>query len=51
LIGFLALVEYYEKGQWMLFDRVAAALKIPTDKVPELYRQACDWAHTIPEPD
>lgn len=51
LIGYLALVEYYEKGQWMRFDRVTAALKIPKDKVPELYRQACDWADTFPEPD
>jgi c-di-GMP-related signal transduction protein len=51
LIGYLALVEYYERGQWALFDRLAAALKIPKNAVPTLYCQACKWADAFTEPE
>ncbi|MCJ8500470.1 EAL and HDOD domain-containing protein [Desulfatitalea alkaliphila] len=51
LIGYLALIEYYEKGQWGLFERIADALHIPKEKVPELYRQACAWADAFPDWD
>ncbi len=51
LIGYLALVEYYEKGQWGLFDRLATALKIPKNEIPALYRQACQWADAFTEPE
>lgn len=49
LIGYLALVEYYEKAQWPLFERIATALKIPKDQVSTLYREACTWADTFPD--
>jgi c-di-GMP-related signal transduction protein len=48
LVGYLGLIEYYEKGQWGLMSRVADALRIPQETFPELYRQACQWANTFP---
>lgn len=51
LIGYLALMEYYEKGQWGLMSRVAGALKISEAKLPDLYQQACQWANTFPGSD
>ncbi|MBI5063092.1 MAG: hypothetical protein HZB87_06430, partial [Desulfatitalea sp.] len=47
LVGYLGLMEYYEKGQWPLVSRVAAALNLPEGKLPEFYRQACQWANTF----
>jgi len=47
LMGYLGLVEFYEKGQWHLVSRVAAALNLPESKLPEFYRQACQWANTF----
>jgi len=51
LIGYLALVENYEKGLWALVGRLAEALKIPSDSLTEAYRKACAWANTFSEPD
>jgi EAL and modified HD-GYP domain-containing signal transduction protein len=48
LMGYLGLVEFYEKGQWPLVSRVAAALKIPEGKLPDIYAKACQWANTFP---
>jgi EAL and modified HD-GYP domain-containing signal transduction protein len=48
LMGYLGLVEFYEKGQWPLVSRLAAALNIAESKLPEFYRQACQWANTFP---
>ncbi len=51
LIGYLALVENYEKGLWALVGRLAEALKIPSDHLEEAYRKACAWANTFSEPE
>ncbi len=48
LIGYLGLMEFYEKGQWPLVARLAEALKIPESRLPECYHQACQWANTFP---
>ncbi|MFZ1982847.1 MAG: HDOD domain-containing protein [Desulfatitalea sp.] len=48
LMGYLGLMEFYEKGQWPLVTRVAAALDIAESKLPDFYRQACKWANTFP---
>ena len=48
LIGYLALIEYYEKGLWGLMARVASALSISQETFPVLYQQACRWADTFP---
>jgi EAL and modified HD-GYP domain-containing signal transduction protein len=47
LMGYLGLVEFYEKGQWHLVSRVASALNLTESKLPEFYRQACQWANTF----
>jgi EAL and modified HD-GYP domain-containing signal transduction protein len=44
LIGYLGLIEYYEKGQWAIMGRVADALHLPQEQLPEIYRQACQWS-------
>ena len=49
LIGYLGLMEYYEKGQWALVGRLADALQISRAKLPQIYQQACEWANTFPE--
>lgn len=51
LIGYLGLIEYYEKGQWGLMSRVSNALHIPQETFPELYRRACQWAGSFPGTD
>jgi len=51
LIGYLALVENYEKGLWALVGRLAEALKIPSEPLAEAYRKACAWANTFSEPE
>jgi c-di-GMP-related signal transduction protein len=48
LVGYLALIEYYEKGLWGLMARVAGALNISQDLLPALYNQACCWADAFP---
>jgi len=51
LVGYLGLMEYYERGQWGLMSRVANALSIPEAKLPRLYLQACQWANSFPGND
>ena len=51
LVGFLGLMENYEKGRWALVGRLADALNISRDKLPEQYLQACRWANTFPAPE
>jgi c-di-GMP-related signal transduction protein len=48
LMGYLGLMEFYEKGQWPLVNRVASALNIAESNLPEFYRQSCQWANTFP---
>ncbi len=48
LLGYLGLIEYYEKGAWELMSRICAALNIEEAKLPKLYQEACRWADTFP---
>jgi EAL and modified HD-GYP domain-containing signal transduction protein len=47
LIGYLLLAETYEKGQWEFMDKVSDVIKIPHDKLPALYSQACAWSNNL----
>lgn len=47
LIGYLGLVEFYEKGHWVPATRVSNALDIATEQLPELYAEACQWADSF----
>ncbi len=51
LIGYLALIEYYEKAQWYLVCNLSAALKIDAELLPQLYWQACLYANILNEFD
>lgn len=47
LIGYLLLVETYEKGQWDQMVKTSQVMKIPEEKLPELYLEACRWSNTF----
>jgi EAL and modified HD-GYP domain-containing signal transduction protein len=47
LIGYLVLVETYEKGQWGFMSKVCQALKVPEEKLPAIYLQACRWSQAL----
>ena len=47
LIGFLALVEFYEKGHWDYIERIASTLKVDMERLPQLYAQACRWSNEL----
>lgn len=47
LIGYLLLVETYEKGQWNQMTKVTQVMKIPEEKLPELFLEACRWSNTF----
>ena len=47
LVGYLLLVETYEKGQWDQMVKVAQIMKIQEEKLPELYLEACKWSNTF----
>ncbi|MBT8338446.1 MAG: HDOD domain-containing protein [Desulfatitalea sp.] len=51
LLGYLGLMEFYEKGLWPLVHRVTKALQLPMAKLPAIYREACEWANTFTEND
>ena len=51
LIGYLRLVEHYEKGQWDQVAEIAQALQIDQQKLPELYFDACKWSNTFIQSD
>ena len=51
LIGYLLLVETYEKGQWEHMAKVCAVIDIPESKLPAIYLQACEWSNTLLEND
>ena len=51
LIGYLLLVETYEKGLWDQMTKVAQVMKIPEEKLPELYLDACKWSNTFMNSD
>jgi c-di-GMP-related signal transduction protein len=47
LIGYLLLAETYEKGQWEHMAKVSQLMKIPQEKLPELYLEACKWSNSF----
>lgn len=47
LIGYLRLVESYEKGQWDQVVDIAQALEIDQQHLPERYLAACQWSNTF----
>ena len=47
LIGYLLLAETYERGRWEQMTKVARVMKIPENKLPEFYLQACKWSNTF----
>jgi EAL and modified HD-GYP domain-containing signal transduction protein len=49
LSPYLALICAYEKGEWSLVSKLTAALRIDENGLPELYRQACEWSHSVME--
>ena len=51
LVGYLLLAETYEKGQWEQMAKVARVMKIPEEKLPEIYLQACKWSNTFTDSD
>jgi EAL and modified HD-GYP domain-containing signal transduction protein len=51
LIGYLLLVETYEKGQWEQMTKVAQVMKIQEEKLPELYLEACKWSNSFMNAD
>ena len=51
LVGFLTLVECYEKGMWAFVGRLTDVLAINETSLPAMYAQACEWANTIIKKD
>jgi EAL and modified HD-GYP domain-containing signal transduction protein len=51
LIGYLGLVECYERGQWDQVAEIACALQIDQQKLPGLYLDACKWGNTFNQSD
>jgi c-di-GMP-related signal transduction protein len=47
LIGYLLLVETYEKGQWEQMAKVSQVMKISEENLPELYLEACKWSNSF----
>ncbi len=47
LIGYLQLVESYEKGQWDRVADIALTLEIDQRHLPERYLAACQWSNTF----
>jgi c-di-GMP-related signal transduction protein len=51
LIGYLLLVETYEKGQWDQMAKISQVMKIPEEKLLELYLEACKWSNAFMNSD
>ncbi|MEJ2154203.1 MAG: HDOD domain-containing protein [Desulfobacteraceae bacterium] len=51
LVGFLFLAETYEKAQWDQMQKICQVVKIPEEKLPDLYRQSCEWSNTFTDSD
>lgn len=47
LVGYLLVVETYEKGMWHHMSKTAQVMKIQENKLPHLYNQACAWSNTF----
>lgn len=44
LAGYIALIRFYEAGQWYQMTRLADALKLDIEALPALYMEACEWS-------
>lgn len=51
LTGYLFLAETYEKAQWKQMHKICQVMNIPEEKLPDLYRQACEWSNTFTPSD
>jgi c-di-GMP-related signal transduction protein len=51
LVGFLFLAETYEKAQWDQMQKICQVVKITEEKLPDLYRQSCEWSNTFSDSD
>lgn len=49
LVGYLLLAETYEKGMWEHMSRTAKVMKIPEEKLPQIYTEACHWSNSFIE--
>jgi EAL and modified HD-GYP domain-containing signal transduction protein len=49
LSPYLALICAYERGEWPLVSRLAAAMSVDEKGLPELYRLACEWGNSVIE--
>jgi c-di-GMP-related signal transduction protein len=47
LSGYLFLTETYEKAQWDQMQKICRVMKVPEEKLPDLYREACEWSNTF----
>ncbi|MBZ9611703.1 EAL and HDOD domain-containing protein [Rheinheimera maricola] len=45
LADYVQLIEHYEKGQWQEASTSIEQLKLPSDKVPDAYHTAVQWAN------
>jgi EAL and modified HD-GYP domain-containing signal transduction protein len=51
LAGYLFLTETYEKAQWEQTHKICQVLNVAEEKLPDLYRQACEWSNTFTQSD
>ena len=49
LSPYLALICAYERGEWPIVSKLAAALRIDEKGLPEHYRRACEWGNNVIE--
>ncbi|MDJ0781298.1 MAG: HDOD domain-containing protein [Desulfosarcinaceae bacterium] len=47
LSPYLALICAYERGEWQRVSKLATALKVDEERLPDLYRQACIWSNSV----
>jgi c-di-GMP-related signal transduction protein len=47
LSGYLFLTETYEKARWDQMQKICRVMKVPEEKLPDLYREACEWSNTF----
>lgn len=47
LVGYLFLIETYERGHWDQMAKICKVMKLAEEKLPEIYLQACEWSNTF----
>jgi c-di-GMP-related signal transduction protein len=45
LAEYIQLIQHYEAGRWNEANQAITALKLPSDKVPDAYHTAVQWAN------